>query len=386
MVYLDNNATTKVDNQVIDSMLPYMKEIYGNASSAHTYGLKAKIAVEEARESIAKYLGMKPSEIIFTSGATESNNTVIKSIYLRGMIDGKESQHFIISSIEHKCILESVEFIKKLGARVTVLPVDSRGIVDVKDVQNAIEDDTVLVSIMLANNEIGSINPIKDIAKACRSKGVFLHTDAAQAIGKIKVDAGELGVDFMSSSAHKHYGPKGVGILFIREGLLRHMEPLSHGGGQEKGIRSGTINVPLIVGMAESVKLFCDDVFIDKESSRQRELQDYFLQEIGKTAPDVVLNGPLLNDPSLRLCNNLNISLPNINRSAFNKKTSKIMYSSGSACSSNDLKPSHVLSAIGVTEDSAQHSYRFSLSKDTQKSDIDEAIGIIKSAYEAARL
>ncbi|MBI3494562.1 cysteine desulfurase [Candidatus Saccharibacteria bacterium] len=384
MIYLDNNATTRVDDEVVSSMTPYFRDIYGNPSSIHTLGLKAKTSVEAAREEVASVICSSAGEIMFTSGATESNNTVLKGIFFRGFLDGEKNQHFIISSIEHKCILETVKFIEKMGAEVTILPVNNQGLVDIEDVRAAITSNTVLVSIMLANNEIGSINPIREIAAICNKNDVLFHTDAAQAFGKIHIDVGELGVDFLSSSAHKHYGPKGVGILFVKSGLRDKLVPLMHGGNQEMNLRSGTINTPSIVGMAKSVSLFCSTSYVNAEMVKQGKLRDYLYAEIKKNIPSVILNGPPLDKKHLRLANNLNISFPGINKSVFNRKTSKIMFSTGSACSSADLTASYVLKNIGLEDDLAQVSYRFGLSKYTTKQDIDEAVLIIKNAHRLA--
>lgn len=385
MIYIDNHATTQLDGRVLEVMMPYLTSEYGNASSSHRHGLVAAAAIDTARQLVAQSIHGAAQNIYFTAGATESNNTVIKGTFLNALRRGIQAPHFISTEIEHKCILESLKYIEKLGAKVTFLKVDEAGAIDLNELESSMSDSTVLVSVMMANNEIGVINPIKEIVEICHRHNVLVHTDAAQALGKLRVDVEDLGIDMMSSSAHKHYGPKGIGTLYITSAARELVDPLLHGGGQERGMRSGTSNTPGIVGLGESMRLFCNDDYVATEAKRQDELVEKLYQGLRDIIPSVRLNGPELHSP-FRLPNNLNVVLPNVNEKVFNKKIKGLMISSGSACSSADLKPSYVLSALGLSDELALRSYRFGTGKDTTVQDIDEALTIIKNAYDLAKL
>lgn len=382
MIYLDNNATTRLDSRILDAMMPYFGEEYGNPSSAHKHGLKAMLAVDKARDDIAGVLGAHSSEIFFTSGATESNNTVLKGSYFKAIQQGNVKPHYIVGAIEHKCVLNAAHFLESLGAEVSYVAPSNEGVINVDDVAEAIRPNTVLVSLMWANNEIGSINPINEIAAVCQKAGVLFHTDAAQAIGKLTVNTSKTSIDFLTGSAHKFYGPKGVGLLYIKRDSRDSIEPLLHGGGQEDGVRSGTLNVPGIVGMAHTVKLFCSEQYVVGESQRQHVLAETLYQGLKVIAPNIQLNGPPIGHS--RLSNNVNVSLPSINEKIFNKKIKGLMISSGSACSSAELKASYVLTGIGLPELLAFKSYRIGLGKDTTPEEVNDALKILSDAYEAS--
>lgn len=381
MIYLDNNATTRTDEKVVSAMLPYFTEEYGNPSSAHKFGLRASMAVEEARETIADRLGAMPSEIIFTAGATESNNTVLKGVYFAALKRGVKKPHFVVNSIEHKCVINAAHFLESIGANVSFVQPNSEGIVETSEVMKAITNDTVLVSMMWANNEIGAINPVHEFAQLCHERGVLFHTDAAQAISKLEIRLHESQIDFLTGSAQKFYGPKGTGLLYVASTARNMLEPLLHGGGQEGGLRSGTLNVPGIVGMAEAMRLFCSPEWIKDEHARQLELAKQLYKGLQNIDTHLQLNGPAIGG-GYRLANNINISFPTINEKVFNKSIKGLMISSGSACSSADLKASYVLREIGLVEDWALKSYRIGIGKDTTLQDIDDAIGIMRSAFE----
>lgn len=385
MIYIDNHATTQLDGKVLEAMMPYLTEEYGNASSNHRHGLAAAAALDESRQHVSTILSCHKENIYFTGGATESNNTIIKGMFFNALRRGIKNPHFISTEIEHKCILESLKYIMKFGADVTFLKVDSNGEINLRELEESIKPSTLLISVMMANNEIGVVNPIKDIVDIAHRHDVPVHTDAAQAIGKMRVNVTELGIDAMSSSAHKHYGPKGIGTLYIANTIKDRVDPLLHGGGQEDGMRSGTSNTPGIVGLGESMRLFCDDQYIAKEMGRQDKLIAQLYQGLREIVPNVQLNGPELHSPS-RLPNNLNVSFPTINEKIFNKKIKGLMISSGSACSSADLKPSYVLSAIGVADETALKSYRFGVGKNTTTNDIEKTLEIIKTAYDFAKI
>ena len=376
MIYLDNNATTALDPAVLDAMMPYLTEEYGNPSSTHKHGARAAFAVESAREKLAASLSTDSHAVYFTSGATESNNTVLKGAYFTALKRGNSAPHFIVSEIEHKCVLNTASFLEDMGADVTYLKVDAKGIINPDDLANAIRPSTVLASVMWVNNEIGAINDIAALASVCHDKGVLFHTDAAQAMGKLSVDVSTIGADFISGSAHKFYGPKGIGFLVASPSAISHITPLLHGGGQESGVRSGTLNVAGIVGLGAAAELFCHDAFVQTEASRQSLLASQLFEGLRKIFPDTTLNGPELGVH--RIANNLNVSFPSLNEKMFNKKLKGLMVSSSSACSSADLKASYVLRAIGLDEAIALKSYRFGIGKDTTDRDIVDALTIIQ--------
>jgi cysteine desulfurase len=361
-IYLDHNATTPLDKRVLEKMIPYFSEIFGNASSIdHLHGHHAKQAVQKAREDIAKILGCrKNNEIIFTSGATESNNLALIGTFRKYRNKGN---HIISSAIEHPCVLDTLEFLKSEGAEVTLLPVDKYGFVSINDLEKSIRDDTILISIMFANNEIGTIEPIKEIGQIAKSNNIMFHTDAAQAVGHIKVDVYEMNVDMLSFSAHKFYGPKGVGGLFVRTySPFIKLSPISFGGGHERGMRSGTLNVPGIVGMAEALNIASKEM--DKENKTDSKLTKSILTKLKQTFPDIKLNG----DQNNRLPHNLNITIPGVeNKALIHILKDKLSFSTGSACTTTKVKPSHVLKAIGLSDDETFQTIRIGVGRKTKE-------------------
>ncbi len=368
-IYMDHNATTPVDPRVVAAMAPCFTEHFGNpASRTHPFGWAAARLVDRDRLQIAAGIGAHPEELIFTSGATESNNLAIKGI-ARG--SGQHDRHVVTCSTEHRAVLDPCQRLAREGFEVTVLPVDGFGRLDPEAVVAAITDRTVLVSVMLANNEIGTIQPIAAIAAACRERGVLLHCDATQGIGKIRVDVGTLGVDLLSMSAHKLYGPKGVGALYVRRRRPRlRLEPLLDGGGHEQGMRSGTLNVPGIVGFAKALELALGD--LDSEAARLAALRDELQRRIAGGVEDVLVNG----HPIERLPNTLNLSFPGVDGNALLVGLHEVAVSSGSACTSAEPHPSHVLAALGRSRALAAASLRFSLGR----SNTAEEVAIVAAA------
>jgi cysteine desulfurase len=375
-IYLDNHATTRVDPRVVQAMLPFFTDTYGNAGSVnHSFGWEAKAAVDAARESIAAAIGAEEREIVFTSGATESNNLAI-----RGLADRqrRKGNHIISVTTEHKAVLDPLKRLSRRGFEVTLLDVEQHGSpragwLNPQRVADAIKDDTLLVSVMLANNEIGILQPIAEIATICQGRGVPMHCDATQAVGKIPVDVRKLGIDLMSFTAHKIYGPKGIGALYVRRagGGVR-LEPLIDGGGQEHGLRSGTLNVPGIVGFAKALQLCVAE--LQAEAPRQKSLRQRLWDGLRQAVPDVVLNGPKFD---LRLPGNLNCSFPLVNGEALMMSMKTIAVSSGSACTSANPEPSHVLLALGLGEDLTRASLRFGLARYNTEEEIDYAIAAV---------
>ncbi len=365
--YLDNHATTPVDPRVLETMIPYFTDNFGNAASRnHLFGWQAEEAVEVARAEIAKLIGATPKEIIFTSGATESDNLAIMGVV---EMYKEKGNHIITSTIEHKAILDTCKYLEQHGCKVTYVSVDKTGRVNAEDVRAAITDKTILISVMFANNEIGTIQPIAEIGKIAKEKGVIFHTDAVQAIGKVQVDVEEMGVDLLSLSAHKMYGPKGIGGLYIRRKAPRvRLAEQIHGGGHERGMRSGTLNVPAIVGFGKAAELA--RTLMPEESKRLAALRDKMHRAIMKAIPDVYLNG----HPVHRLPNNLNLSFAYVEGESMIMGMKELAVSSGSACTSASLEPSYVLKAIGVGEDLAHTSIRFGLGRFTTEEEVDFAI------------
>lgn len=355
-IYLDNHSTTPCDPRVVETMLPYFTEKFGNAASRnHSFGWEAEEAVEAARKQIAHLIHADAKEIIFTSGATESDNLALQGV---AEMYREKGDHIITSSTEHRAVIDTAKFLEKKGIKVTFLPVEKTGMVSPDDVRNAITDKTILISVMLANNEIGTINPVAAIGKVAKEKGVLFHCDATQGVGKIPVNVQEMGIDLMSFTAHKIYGPKGVGALYVRRKAPRvRLEPMMYGGGHERGMRSGTLAVPLIVGFGKACEL-CEQEMVT-ESVRMAKMRDRLQEGIMKGMDEVYLNG----HPTERLPNNLNISFAYVEGEALLMGVKEIALSSGSACTSATLEPSYVLRALGVGSDLAHSSIRFGLGR-----------------------
>lgn len=381
-IYLDYAATTPTDPIVVEAMQPYFSEVFGNPSSIHSFGQKAKTAMEKSREQVAKLIGCESKEIFFTSGGTEADNFALKGIAFANQAKGN---HIITSAIEHHAVTESCEFLKKLGFEVTYLTVDEFGLVSPEAVAKAITEKTILVSIMQANNEIGTIQPIAQISQAIRAKSlelkrkIYFHTDAVQTAGHIPINVDELGVDLLSMSAHKLYGPKGVGALYIRK--YTKIESFLHGGGQEKNKRASTENIPGIVGFGRAAELAL--INMKEENLRLIGLRDKLINGLINTIPDTRLNG----HPSLRLPNNANVSVRYIEGESMllNLDMEGIGASSGSACTSGSLDPSHVLLAIGLTHEIAHGSLRFSLGKYTTEAEIDKVLEVLPAIVKKLR-
>jgi cysteine desulfurase len=372
-IYLDNNATTRVDERVLEEMLPYFTEKFGNASSkTHPYGWIAADAVGLARERVAHLINSEKDEIIFTSGATESINLALKGVFETYKNKGN---HIITVSTEHKAVLDCCHSLERKGALVTYLKVDENGLINLNELEQSITDKTILVCVMLANNETGVIQRIKQISEMSHRHNTIFMSDATQAIGKVKVDVQELGIDLMPLSSHKFHGPKGVGGLFIRRKNPRvNLQPLIEGGGHEKNLRSGTLNVPGIVGMGKAAQLANDE--LEKNEQHIHTLRDKLQQALLQIA-NTVVNG----NTDFRLPNTLNISFQGINSNDLIKKfATKIAVSTGSACTSALPEPSHVLKAMGISDEQAFSSVRFSLGKFNTEEEIEEAIQIVKAA------
>ena len=379
-IYLDYAATTPVDPRVKKAMQPYFTEKFGNTMSLHSFGQEAKIALEESRQKVVDLIGAKPSEIIFTSSATESNNLAIKGIALarRSLGEGGFAKHIIISSIEHPCIIESAKWLEKQGFEITRIKVDKYGLVNPDDIEKAIKKDTILVSIIHASNEIGAIQPIEKIGKICRNAGVYFHTDAAQSFGKIPIDVNKMNIDLLTASSHKMYGPKGAACLFVKEGVK--LEPILHGGGHESGLRSSTINLPAIVGFAKACEIAKKEM--GRESAQLVKLRDKLIKEVLKIK-GVHLNG----HPKNRLPNNANFSFDFIEGESLviQLDLHGIATSTGSACSSIKLEPSHVLLAIGLRPEQAHGSLRVSLGRWTTEKEIDYLLKVLPKIIKQLR-
>lgn len=361
-IYLDYAATAPCDPRVLKAMQPYFFRRFGNASSIHSFGQQAKAALEDARQKTASFLGARPEEIIFTSGGTESDNFAILGV---ASALKEKGNHIITTAIEHHAVSEPCKFLEKSGFKVTYVGVDKQGIVSPQEIKQAISDKTILISVMHANNEIGTIQPIAEIGRIAHAAGVYLHSDAVQTVGHIPVNVDDLNLDLLSLSAHKFYGPKGVGALYIRKGT--RIESFLHGGDQEKGRRASTHNIPGIVGLGKALELSGQKM--KQEANFQENLRDRLIREIPKMIPEVRLNG----HPTLRLPNNVNFSIKYIEGESIllNLDMLGIAASTGSACTSSSLEPSHVLLAIGLTHDIAHGSLRITLGRWTRASDID---------------
>lgn len=367
-IYLDSHSTTPIDPRVLETMLPYFTEKFGNAASRnHAFGWEAEEAVETARKQIARLIHADPKELVFTSGATESDN-----LALRGVVEmyREKGDHIITNSTEHRAVLDTAKALEsKRGVKVTYLHVDKSGLVSPDDVRNAITDKTILISIMLANNEIGSINPIREIGKIAKEKGILFHCDATQGVGKIPVDVQEMGIDLMSFTAHKLYGPKGVGALYVRKKAPRvRIAPMIDGGGHERGMRSGTLPVPLVVGFGKACEL-CEQEMTG-EARRLAAMRDRLEAGIMNGLDEVYLNG----HPTQRLPHNLNVSFAYVEGESLLMGLKEIALSSGSACTSATLEPSYVLRALGVGSDLAHSSIRFGLGRFNTDDEVDYTI------------
>ena len=375
MIYLDNHSTTPVDKRVLKKMLPFFSVKFNNPHSQPTkYNHSIIQDIEKARAEIAKLVGADKEEIIFTSGATESNNLAIK-----GMISKikRGKNHFITLNTEHKCVLEALRKVELEGAKVSILKVKKDGLIDIKMLRDIITEKTLMISIMIANNETGVLQPIDKIGNLCKKKGILFHTDAAQAVGKIKINVRKMNIDLMSISSHKFYGPKGIGALYVRKKPRIRLNSLIDGGGQEMNIRSGTLPVPLCIGFGEAAKIANKNM--QKESEKTKALRDYFFSKIKASFPDVVLNGSY----KKRLPANLNISIKNVDSEVLISKLSKTVISSGSACSSRELEPSSVLKGMGLKDNIVRAALRIGFGRFSTKNDaLSAAKEIIKVAKE----
>ncbi|MDZ7340634.1 MAG: cysteine desulfurase NifS [candidate division KSB1 bacterium] len=375
-VYFDHSATTPVDPQVVEAMIPYFSEKFGNPSSIHSFGRETKVALEEAREKVAAFCNVRPADIYFTSGGTESDNMAIKGVAYEFK---KKGRHIITSQIEHHAVLHCCEFLEKEGFEVTYLPPDKYGMIHPEAVEKAIRDDTILISIMHANNEVGTINDIEKIGAIAHNKGILFHTDAVQTFGKLPIDLGSLPVDLLSVSAHKIYGPKGVGLLYIRKGV--RLTQLTHGGGHERGRRPGTENIPGIIGLAKAVEL--RQLRMKQESERLKKMRDAFYEKLTKAIPRLHLNG----HPKQRLAGHLNVSFEGIEGEALllSLDLKGVAASSGSACTSGSLDPSHVLAAMGMKPELARASIRFTLGNENTDEDVDYVVSILPEIVQRLR-
>jgi cysteine desulfurase len=377
-IYMDYNSTTPADPRVLEAMVPYFCEEFGNAASrTHAYGWRAEEAVERAREQIARLIGAHPKEIIFTSGATESDNLALKGV---AEMYRDQGTHIITQVTEHKAVLDTAKRLERYGFEVTYLPVDRDGLVDLDEVRRTIRETTILISIMAANNEIGVLQPVEEIGRIAKEHGVFFHCDAAQALGKVPVDVEAWGADLLSLSAHKMYGPKGVGALYVRRRKPRvRLAPMMDGGGHERGMRSGTLNVPGIVGFGAACEVAAGEM--DEESERIRALRDRLEEGILSHIDEVTLNG----HPDLRLPGTSNLSFAYVEGESLMMGLGEIALSSGSACTSATLEPSYVLRALGVGDELAHSSLRFSLGRFNNESEVDYVVERVRDTVERLR-
>ncbi len=376
MIYLDNASTTKTAPEVVQEMLPFFSELYGNPSSIYDLAGKSRKAVDKARSRIAEVIGAKTEEIYFTAGGSEADNWALKATfeYFKG-----KGNHIITTKIEHHAVLHTCKYLEKCGAEVTYLDVDKDGIVDIEELKAAIKPNTILISVMFANNEIGTLEPIKEIGKIAKEHKILFHTDAVQAFGQVPINVDELNIDMLSASAHKIYGPKGVGCLYIRKGVK--IRSFIHGGAQERKRRAGTENVPGIVGFGKAAEMANE--MMEERSKKEQELRDHMIERISKEIPQAKLNG----HPTKRLANNVNFSFEFVEGESLLLILDQkgICASSGSACTSGSLDPSHVLLAIGLVHDIAHGSLRLTLGKETTLEDIDYTVEAVKETVEQMR-
>jgi cysteine desulfurase len=380
-IYLDYNATTPVDPRVLEAMMPYFRDGFGNPSSIHSFGMRGKGALDRAREQVAALINASPREIVFTSGGSESNNYAVKGVALADA--GKKGNHLVTTKVEHESVLGAFRSLERSGFRVTYLGVDASGIIDLDELRDSISDETILVSCIFANNETGTVMPIAGIARIAKEKGAIFHTDAVQAAGKISIDTDEIPADLLTLSAHKFYGPKGAGALYIREGINKRVGllPLIHGGGQERGSRSGTENVPAIAGMGMASEISLREM---KEDERRiRPLRDRLCERFSSDIRGIRLNG----DIDRLLFNTLNVFIDGVSGDSLSMALDLegIALSTGSACSEGKVDPSHVLMAMGLSREESSSSVRFSLGRFTGSGEIDAAAGIVPRAVERIR-
>jgi cysteine desulfurase len=375
-IYLDNQATTPTDPRVVEAMLPFFTERFGNPhSSAHAFGWDAEEAVEQAREQLAALIGASPREVIFTSGATESNNLAIKGA---ARFHRERRPQVVTLASEHKCVLESARQLEREGHRVDILPVGADGLVDLDLLARTVTEETAVVSVMAVNNEIGVIQPVAGIAAICREKGAYFHCDAAQAVGKLPLDVAALGIDLLSISGHKFYGPKGIGALYVRRRPRVRLEPLIDGGGQERGLRSGTLATPLCVGLGAAAAIAAAEM--ESESARISALKTRLLEGIRKRLSGVALNG----HATLRIAGNLNLAFEGVDAEALMRAMPGLAVSSGSACTSTAVEPSYVLRALGLPEARARSSVRLAVGRFNTEAEIDATVEEL--ATQVARL
>lgn len=377
-LYLDYQATTPVDQRVMDAMIPFFTQSFGNPhSTSHAYGWEARDAVKVAREQVARMINAEPREVIFTSGATESNNMAIKGV---GRFFAGRKNHMIALKTEHKCVLESLKYMQRHDIDVTWLDVNSKGLVDLGEFAAAIRPDTALASVMLANNEIGVIQPLAEIGALCCERGIYLHTDAAQAAGKLSIDVQAMNIDLMSLSGHKMYGPMGIGALYVRRKPRVRFEPLMDGGGQERTMRSGTLPAPLVVGFGKAAEIISDE--LEAETLRVKDMRDRLLKGLQECIPDTFLNG----SEDARIAGNINIGFRGVDSELLmDLLKDHIALSSGSACTSTSVEPSYVLRAMGLSVEDAHSSVRMCVGRMTTSEEIEKSIAAISDAVNELR-
>lgn len=377
MIYFDNAATTKLDDEVLKEMMPYLTNMYGNASTIYELGRESRKAIEDAREKVAKVLNCEVGEVYFTSCGSESDNTAIKEI---ARANKKNGNHIITSKIEHPAVIETCEQLKKEGFEITYIGVDEKGIVDLEEIKRAIKPTTILISIMFANNEIGTVEPIKEIGKIAKEHKIVFHTDAVQAVGNVRIDVEDMNIDSLSLSGHKFYGPKGVGVLYVKREIEFHS--FINGGHQERNKRAGTENVAGIVGIGKAIELAYQN--LDEHNKKITELRDYFINQIAAKIPKVKINGDIIN----RLPGNVNISFEGVDAEGLllNLDFKKICASSGSACSAGSLEPSRVLLAIGLEKEMAKSSLRVTIGKYNTKEEVDYLIESLEEIIARLRM
>ena len=383
-VYLDYQATTPTDEKVLKKMLPFFTKEFGNPHSiSHVFGTKANKSIEDARVLVSDNIGAKPSEVVFTSGATESNNLALKGVVnYRSKYD--QRSEITIVCTEHKCVIEAANKLSSGGIKVNIINVDNLGLIDLEQLSKSLSDKVALLSVMAANNEIGVIQPLKEISNLCRKYGVWLHTDAAQAIGNIRIDVKELGIDLMSISGHKIYGPKGVGALYFRRRPRVRLVAEIDGGGQEKLIRSGTVSTPLVVGLAEAIKLSYEN--FDYNKKHIMILRNKLYKKLQNSISNININGPSFEDDNLRLHNNINISIGGVDAAELVRELgNKVAFSNGSACSTGDVEPSYVLKGIGLSDELAMSSVRISIGRTTSLEEVEYAAQMIGEKVELLR-